>query len=79
MMLSLLLLIPFLGAFGLLLWPSNPPPGRMRAIAITTLAVQLLWTLRVLLAFDPQQGGMQLQGESGDRDRPHPAGGRVTR
>jgi NAD(P)H-quinone oxidoreductase subunit 4 len=61
MMLSLLLLIPFLGAFGLLLWPSNPPPGRMRAIAITTLAVQLLWTLRVLLAFDPQQGGMQLQ------------------
>ena len=60
-MLSLLLLIPFLGAFVLLLLPSNPPPGRMRAIAITTLALQLLWSLRVLLAFDPHQGGMQLQ------------------
>ncbi len=61
MMLSLLLLIPFLGAFALLLWPSNPAPGRMRSIAITTLAIQLLWSLRVLLAFDPHQGGMQLQ------------------
>jgi NAD(P)H-quinone oxidoreductase subunit 4 len=61
MMLTLLLLIPFLGAFALLLWPSNPAPGRMRAIAITTLALQLLWSLRVLLAFDPHQGGMQLQ------------------
>jgi len=60
-MLSLLLLIPFLGAFVLLLSPSNPPAGRMRAIAITTLALQLLWSLRVLLAFDPHQGGMQLQ------------------
>jgi NAD(P)H-quinone oxidoreductase subunit 4 len=60
-MLSLLLLIPFLGAFALLLLPSHPPPGRMRAIAITTLALQLLWSLRVLLAFDPHQGGMQLQ------------------
>jgi NAD(P)H-quinone oxidoreductase subunit 4 len=61
MMLSLLLLIPFLGAFVLLLSPSHPPPGRMRAIAITTLALQLLWSLRVLLAFDPHQAGMQLQ------------------
>jgi len=61
MMLSLLLVIPFLGAFALLLWPSDPAPGRMRAIAITTLALQLLWSLRVLLAFDPQLGGMQLQ------------------
>ena len=61
MMLTLLLLIPFLGAFALLLWPSNPPAGPMRAVAITTLALQLLWSLRVLLAFDPHQGGMQLQ------------------
>jgi len=60
-MLSLLLLIPFLGAFALLLLPSHPPPGRMRTIAIITLALQLLWSLRVLLAFDPHQGGMQLQ------------------
>jgi NAD(P)H-quinone oxidoreductase subunit 4 len=60
-MLSLLLLIPFLGAFALILLPSNPPSGRMRTIAITTLALQLLWSLRVLIAFDPHQGGMQLQ------------------
>jgi len=60
-MLSLLLLIPFVGAFALLLWPSNPAPGRMRAITITTLALQLIWSLRVLLAFDPHLGGMQLQ------------------
>ncbi|MFM7269835.1 MAG: NADH-quinone oxidoreductase subunit M [Cyanobium sp.] len=61
MTLSLLLLIPFAGAAALLLWPSDPAPGRMRAVAITTLALQLLWSLRVLLAFDPAMGGMQLQ------------------
>ena len=60
MMLSLLLLIPFLGA-ALLLLLSSPPPGRVRAIAIITLALQLAWSLRVLLAFDPHQGGMQLE------------------
>jgi len=64
MMLSLLLVIPFLGAFALLLWPSDPAPGRMRAIAITTLALQLLWTLRVLLAFDPHQGGCSCRNPS---------------
>jgi NAD(P)H-quinone oxidoreductase subunit 4 len=60
-MLNLLLLIPFLGAAILLLLPTAPPPGRMRVIAIVTLALQLLWSLRVLLAFDPGLGGMQLQ------------------
>jgi NAD(P)H-quinone oxidoreductase subunit 4 len=60
-MLSLLLLIPFLGAATLLLWPSTPAPGRMRAIAITALALQLVWSLRVLVAFDPSFGGMQLE------------------
>lgn len=61
MTLSLLLLIPFLGASVLLLWPSDPAPGRMRAIAITTLALQLLWSLWVLVRFDPSLGGMQLE------------------
>ena len=61
MTLSLLLLIPFLGTTALLLWPSDPAPGRMRAIAITTLALQLLWSVRVLLLFDPHLPGMQLQ------------------
>jgi NAD(P)H-quinone oxidoreductase subunit 4 len=61
MTLSLLLLIPSLGAAVLLLWPSEPAPGRMRAIAITTLALQLLWSLWVLVRFDPSLGGMQLE------------------
>jgi len=60
-MLSTLLLIPFLGAFVLLFWPGQPVPGRMRLVTIAVLALQLLWSLRVLLAFDPSDGGMQLQ------------------
>ncbi|MFM7395436.1 MAG: NADH-quinone oxidoreductase subunit M [Cyanobium sp.] len=59
-MLSILLLIPFLGTALLLLLPGDPPPGRMRAVAITMLGLQLLWSLRVLLAFDPSQGGLQM-------------------
>ncbi len=60
-MLSTLLLIPFLGAFLLLFWPGQPVPGRMRVVTIVVLALQLAWSLRVLLAFDPADGGMQLQ------------------
>ncbi|MEI6032162.1 MAG: NADH-quinone oxidoreductase subunit M [Synechococcaceae cyanobacterium ELA739] len=60
-MLSTLLLIPFLGAFVLLFWPGQPVPGRMRVVTIVVLALQLAWSLRVLLAFDPDVGGMQLQ------------------
>jgi len=60
-MLSALLLIPFLGAFVLLFWPGQPVPGRMRVVTIVVLALQLAWSLRVLLAFDPGVGGMQLQ------------------
>jgi len=60
-MLSTLLLIPFLGAFVLLFWPGQPVPGRMRVVTIVVLALQLAWSLRVLLAFDPGVGGMQLQ------------------
>ena len=59
-MLSILLLIPFLGTALLLLLPGDPPPGRMRAVAITVLGLQLLWSLRVLLAFDPGEGGLQM-------------------
>jgi NAD(P)H-quinone oxidoreductase subunit 4 len=59
-MLSILLLIPFLGTALLLLLPGDPPPGRMRAVAITALGLQLLWSLRVLLAFDPGEGGLQM-------------------
>jgi NAD(P)H-quinone oxidoreductase subunit 4 len=59
-MLTPLLLIPFLGVVALLLWPATAPPGRLRAIAITVLALQLLWSLVVLLAFDPGDGGLQM-------------------
>jgi NAD(P)H-quinone oxidoreductase subunit 4 len=61
MLLSCLLLIPFAGSLGLLLWPGSPPPQRFRLLAITILVVQLLASLATALAFDPALGGMQLQ------------------
>lgn len=60
-MLSLLLLIPFAGALVLVVWPGKPPPGRLRAITIVMLALQLAWSLVVLAHFDPASSGMQLQ------------------
>ena len=60
-MLSALLLIPFLGALGLLLWPGQPTPDQARRTALILLVVQLIWTLRVLLDFDPGSPGLQLQ------------------
>ncbi|MEB3195174.1 MAG: NADH-quinone oxidoreductase subunit M [Cyanobacteriota bacterium] len=60
-MLSLLLLIPFLGCLLLALWPGHPAPGQMRKVALGVLCVQVAWSLVVLLAFNPQEGGMQLQ------------------
>jgi len=61
MLLSLLLLIPFLGTLALLLWPGGPSPSRLRLITIAILAVQLALSLAVAVAFDPAQAGMQLQ------------------
>ena len=61
MMLSLLLLIPMLGAVALGLWPGRPDGAVVRRAAITLLVLQLLASLRVLLAFDPTDSGMQLQ------------------
>ena len=60
-MLSLLLLIPLLGAVALGLWPGHPDAAMVRRVAIALLVLQLLASLRVLLAFDPTTGGMQLQ------------------
>jgi len=60
-MLSLLLLIPFLGSLLLVLWPGQPAPGLMRKVAILVLCLQVAWSGAVLLAFDPLQGGLQLQ------------------
>jgi len=59
-MLSALLLIPLLGGFLLLLWPGQPPPGRMRSLALVVLVVQLLWNLVVLRAFNPALPDLQL-------------------
>ena len=52
-MLSILLLIPLVGALLFLILPSNLAPTRMRSIAIAVLVVQLIWSLRLLFAFDP--------------------------
>ena len=60
-MLTLLLLIPLVGALVLALWPGNPAPGRMRTVALVVLGLQLVWSLVVLLRFDTGIGGMQLQ------------------
>ncbi len=60
-MLSALLLIPFAGALGLLCWPGELATDRIRRAALALLGLQLLWSLRVLLAFDPSDAGLQLQ------------------
>ena len=60
-MLSALLLIPFAGALGLLCWPGELGAERIRRAALALLGLQLLWSLRVLLAFDPSDAGLQLQ------------------
>jgi NAD(P)H-quinone oxidoreductase subunit 4 len=60
-MLSPLLLIPFLGCLTLLMLPSRIPPTRMRALAIIVLSLQLLWSVRVVFAFDPSEGALQLR------------------
>lgn len=60
-MLSLLLLIPLLGALGLALWPGQPAAAAIRRAAMALLVLQLLASLRVLLAFDPALPGLQLQ------------------
>jgi NAD(P)H-quinone oxidoreductase subunit 4 len=61
MMLSPLLLIPLLGAVVLGLWPGHPDEVVVRRAAIALLLLQLLASLRVLLAFDPTTSGLQLQ------------------
>jgi NAD(P)H-quinone oxidoreductase subunit 4 len=60
-MLTLLLLLPLMGGLLLVLWPGEPSPGRMRQVASVVLALQVAWSVVVLLAFDPHQGGMQLR------------------
>jgi len=61
MLLSSLLLIPFVGTLVVLLWPNSPSPQRLRLLTIAILAAQLLASLLVVWWFDPAASGMQLQ------------------
>ena len=60
MLLSLLLLIPLLGALALILWPGSPTSARLRELTIVLLAVQCLASFALLLPFDPADAGLQL-------------------
>ncbi len=60
MLLSTLLLVPFLGSLVLLLWPGSPSPQRLRLITIVILGLQLLMSLITLACFDGQDSGPQL-------------------
>ncbi|CAK6692149.1 NADH-quinone oxidoreductase subunit M [Synechococcus sp. CBW1107] len=61
MLLSSLLLVPFLGTLALLAWPGQPSPARLRQITIVILVLQLALSLLTALQFQPQLPGMQLQ------------------
>ena len=60
-LLSLLLVVPALGALLMVIWPGEPTPNRLRGGAIVTLVLQLLLSCAVLLQFDPEVSGLQLQ------------------
>ena len=60
MLLSLLLLIPFLGALALILWPGSPSSARLRDVSIVLLVVQCLASFALLLPFDAADAGLQL-------------------
>ena len=60
MLLSLLLLIPLLGALGLVLWPGSPSSDRFRDATIVVLAVQTVASFALLLPFDAADSALQL-------------------
>ena len=60
MLLSSLLLIPFLGCLAVLAWPGSPTPGRLRQITIVILVAQLAMSLLAAVQFDLAQPGLQL-------------------
>ncbi|MBV2350416.1 NADH-quinone oxidoreductase subunit M [Synechococcus sp. HK05] len=60
MLLTSLLLIPFLGTLALLAWPGSPTPAQLRQITIGILVAQLALSLLTALQFDPSVAGLQL-------------------
>ena len=61
MILTILLLIPFIGGITLLLLPRKLAPTRMRSIAIVFLSLQLLVAVGLLIPFNPNNGALQLK------------------
>lgn len=61
MLITFLLLVPFLGTLALFLWHGRPSPGRLRLICIAFLVVQLALSFAIAFVFDPSLPGMQLQ------------------
>ena len=61
MILTLLLIIPFLGALLLSLWPQGSTPAQLRRLTLVILSVQCIASFAVLLWFDPSNPGLQLQ------------------
>ena len=60
-MLTLLLLIPLLGALALIFWPGSISNSRLHATAVLLLVLQTLTSLLLLLPFQANVGGLQLQ------------------
>ena len=61
MILTLLLIIPFLGALLLSLWPQGATPAQLRRLTLIILSVQCIASFAVLFWFDPSNPGLQLQ------------------
>lgn len=60
-LLSLLLLLPLAGGLGLLTWPGTVAAAGLRRACIAVLSLQLALSLAVVLVFDANQSGLQLQ------------------
>ena len=61
MILTLLLIIPFLGALLLSLWPKGSTPAQLRRLTLIILSVQCIASFALLFWFDPSNPGLQLQ------------------
>ncbi|MEM0981370.1 MAG: NADH-quinone oxidoreductase subunit M [Cyanobacteria bacterium P01_H01_bin.58] len=58
-MLSVLLIIPLVGALGISLWPKRWPGQQVWWCALGTQALSLMWAIALAAQFDTQQPGVQ--------------------